>query len=93
MRRVEWTGKPIRRGRSRFSYIDHLTHNVRRGTWTLWYSSTRHFNFREIRYFNIAGKLTGLTSRALTSPCGNIRIQSTKALTTKVRSEELICAI
>ena len=31
------------------------------------------FNFREIRYFDIQGKKTGLTS-ALVSPCGKIRI-------------------
>ena len=32
------------------------------------------FNFREIRYFDIEGKLTGLVSKAMTSPCGKIRI-------------------
>ena len=32
------------------------------------------FNFKEIRFFDIQGKYTGLTSRALTSPCGRIRI-------------------
>jgi 4-hydroxyphenylpyruvate dioxygenase len=32
------------------------------------------FNFREIRFFDIQGKFTGLFSRALTSPCGRIRI-------------------
>lgn len=58
-----------------FYYIDHLTHNVMRGnmdTWYRFYADT--FNFREIRFFNIEGKLTGLHSRALTSPCGKIRI-------------------
>jgi 4-hydroxyphenylpyruvate dioxygenase len=34
----------------------------------------RLFNFREIKYFDIEGKLTGLKSRAMTSPCGKIRI-------------------
>ncbi|MFH7587432.1 4-hydroxyphenylpyruvate dioxygenase [Oceanimonas smirnovii] len=55
--------------------IDHLTHNVARGhmdTWSGFYQ--RLFNFREIRYFDIEGKLTGLRSRAMTSPCGKIRI-------------------
>jgi catechol 2,3-dioxygenase-like lactoylglutathione lyase family enzyme len=55
--------------------IDHLTHNVRRGnmnTWAGFYEKL--FNFREIRYFSIEGKETGLFSRALTSPCGKIRI-------------------
>ncbi len=55
--------------------IDHLTHNVYSGrmdTWAQFYE--RLFNFREIRYFDIKGQKTGLTSRALTSPCGKIRI-------------------
>ena len=34
----------------------------------------RLFNFRQIRYFDIAGKMTGLHSRAMTSPDGKIRI-------------------
>ena len=32
------------------------------------------FNFREIRYFDIKGEYTGLTSRAMTAPDGLIRI-------------------
>jgi 4-hydroxyphenylpyruvate dioxygenase len=57
------------------SAIDHLTHNVHRGRmaeWARFYE--RLFNFREIRYFDIEGKLTGLRSKAMTSPCGKIRI-------------------
>ncbi len=57
------------------TYLDHLTHNVHRGRMTHWaefYETL--FNFREIRYFDIEGKLTGLFSKALTSPCGKIRI-------------------
>jgi 4-hydroxyphenylpyruvate dioxygenase len=57
------------------TYIDHLTHNVFRGRMDLWAGFyERLFNFREIRYFDIEGKLTGLRSRAMTSPCGKIRI-------------------
>ena len=55
--------------------IDHLTHNVFRGRmddWAKFYENL--FNFREIRYFDIEGKLTGLKSRAMTSPDGKIRI-------------------
>jgi 4-hydroxyphenylpyruvate dioxygenase len=55
--------------------IDHVTHNVFRGNmdhWAGYYEKL--FNFREIRYFDIEGKLTGLKSRAMTSPCGKIRI-------------------
>ncbi|HEX2531139.1 MAG TPA: VOC family protein, partial [Burkholderiaceae bacterium] len=57
------------------TYIDHLTHNVHRGRmkeWAEFYETL--FNFREIRYFDIEGKLTGLKSKAMTSPCGKIRI-------------------
>ncbi len=55
--------------------IDHLTHNVHRGRMELWAEFyERLFNFREIRYFDIEGKLTGLKSKAMTSPCGRIRI-------------------
>ncbi len=55
--------------------IDHLTHNVFNGRmnhWANFYETL--FNFREIRYFDIEGRLTGLRSRALTSPDGGIRI-------------------
>lgn len=56
-------------------YIDHLTHNVHRGRMAEWAEFyTRLFNFQEIRYFDIEGKLTGLRSKAMTSPCGRIRI-------------------
>ena len=55
--------------------IDHLTHNVHRGRMDPWAQFYRRlFNFREIKYFDIEGKLTGLKSRAMTSPCGKIRI-------------------
>jgi 4-hydroxyphenylpyruvate dioxygenase len=55
--------------------IDHLTHNVYRGRMGYWSSFyERIFNFREIRYFDIKGEYTGLTSRAMTAPDGKIRI-------------------
>jgi 4-hydroxyphenylpyruvate dioxygenase len=57
------------------TYIDHLTHNVHRGRmqeWAEFYE--RLFNFREVRYFDIEGKVTGVKSKAMTSPCGKIRI-------------------
>ncbi|MEH6823014.1 MAG: 4-hydroxyphenylpyruvate dioxygenase [Motiliproteus sp.] len=55
--------------------IDHLTHNVYRGRmdyWARFYESI--FNFREIRFFDIKGEYTGLTSKAMTAPDGLIRI-------------------
>jgi 4-hydroxyphenylpyruvate dioxygenase len=55
--------------------IDHLTHNVHRGRMQLWAEFyERLFNFREVRYFDIEGRLTGLRSKAMTSPDGRIRI-------------------
>ncbi|MBD3663678.1 4-hydroxyphenylpyruvate dioxygenase [Sulfitobacter aestuariivivens] len=58
-----------------FYYLDHLTHNVFKGNMDVWFKFYGDlFNFREIRFFDIEGKYTGLTSRALTSPCGRIRI-------------------
>lgn len=58
-----------------FHYLDHLTHNVHKGNMDTWFDFYgRLFGFRQIRFFDIAGKYTGLHSRALTSPCGRIRI-------------------
>jgi 4-hydroxyphenylpyruvate dioxygenase len=55
--------------------IDHLTHNVYRGRMAYWGQFyERLFNFREIRYFDIQGEYTGLTSKAMTAPDGLIRI-------------------
>ena len=58
-----------------FKGIDHLTHNVYKGRMTFWGDFyERIFNFRELRYFDIKGEYTGLTSRAMTAPDGLIRI-------------------
>jgi 4-hydroxyphenylpyruvate dioxygenase len=72
----EWLGgrdpRPIGAG---LYYIDHLTHNVRRGRMNVWAGFyERLFNFRQIRFFDIEGRASGLFSRALTSPDGKIRI-------------------
>ncbi len=57
------------------THVDHLTHNVHQGRMDQWASFyERLFNFRETRFFDIHGKATGLKSRAMTSPCGKIRI-------------------
>ncbi|MBT9504115.1 MAG: 4-hydroxyphenylpyruvate dioxygenase [Burkholderiaceae bacterium] len=70
-------GQPVKANPSGhgLGYIDHLTHNVYRGRmkeWAEFYEGL--FNFKEVRYFDIEGKLTGLKSKAMTSPCGKIRI-------------------
>ena len=75
-RDFRWLGErdpfPVGAG---FYYLDHLTHNVMRGNMNTWYKFyATAFNFREIKFFDIKGKMTGLTSRALTSPCNKIRI-------------------
>ncbi len=47
-------------------------------------------NFREIRYFDIEGKLTGLVSKAMTAPCGKIRIPINESSDDKSQIEEFI---
>jgi len=74
-----------------FYYLDHLTHNVRRGNMDTWYSFYADiFNFKEIRFFDIKGKATGLFSRALTSPCGKIRIPINESADDKSQIEEYL---
>lgn len=71
--------------------IDHLTHNVHRGEmdkWAKFYGDI--FNFSEIRYFDIEGKMTGLTSRALSSPCGKIKIPLNQSKDDKSQIEEYL---
>lgn len=68
-------GAPANPEGNGLTYIDHLTHNVHRGRMKEWADFyERLFNFREVRYFDIEGQLTGLKSKAMTSPCGKIRI-------------------
>lgn len=58
-----------------FYYLDHLTHNVHKGNMDKWFDFySRIFGFKQIRFFDIEGKHSGLFSRALTSACGRIRI-------------------
>ena len=55
--------------------VDHLTHNVKRGNMAVWAEFYENIgNFREIRYFDIEGKMTGLHSQAMTAPCGKMHI-------------------
>ncbi|HCY17498.1 MAG: 4-hydroxyphenylpyruvate dioxygenase [Curvibacter sp. GWA2_64_110] len=72
----EWVeGVPRRPHGHGLRLIDHLTHNVYRGRMAYWGQFyERLFNFREIRYFDIQGEYTGLTSKAMTAPDGKIRI-------------------
>ena len=71
--------------------IDHLTHNVMRGRMDVWAGFyEKLFNFREVRYFDIEGKQTGLLSRAMTSPCGKIRIPINESQDDKSQIEEYL---
>lgn len=70
--------------------IDHLTHNVKRGNMNLWAGFYERIgNFREIRYFDIEGKLTGLVSRAMTAPVAKSVFRSTSPLTINRKSKSL----
>jgi len=88
----EWLGerdpKPAGVG---FYFLDHLTHNVSRGNMDTWWDFYRElFGFKQIHFFDIAGKMTGLVSRAITSPCGKIRIPLNESTDDKSQIEEFL---
>jgi 4-hydroxyphenylpyruvate dioxygenase len=71
--------------------LDHLTHNLRRGNMDQWAGYyERIFDFREIRYFDIEGKATGLFSKAMTAPDDKIRIPLNESQDDKSQIEEFI---
>ncbi|HMT03446.1 MAG TPA: 4-hydroxyphenylpyruvate dioxygenase [Burkholderiales bacterium] len=71
--------------------IDHLTHNVYRGNMQKWADFyTNIFGFRQIRYFDIDGKITGLFSKAMTSACGKIKIPLNESKDDKSQIEEFL---
>lgn len=74
-----------------FYYLDHLTHNVNRGNMDTWWNFYRDlFGFKQIHFFDIEGKFTGLVSRAITSPCGKIRIPLNESTDDKSQIEEYL---
>ena len=76
-----------------FKLIDHLTHNVYRGRMAHWGAFyEKLFNFREIRYFDIKGQHTGLTSRAMSAPDGKIRIPLNEERSGNGQIEEYLMA-
>ena len=84
-------GVPARPEGVGLTYIDHLTHNVHRGRMDLWAGFyERLFGFYESRYFDIEGKVTGLKSKAMTSPCGKIRIPINESADDKSQIEEYL---
>ncbi|MGF1607636.1 MAG: 4-hydroxyphenylpyruvate dioxygenase [Rhodothalassiaceae bacterium] len=85
-----WQDK-MRQADAGLTYLDHLTHNVFIGNMDNWAGFyEKLFNFREIRYFDIEGKMTGLLSRAMTSPCGKIRIPINESRDTKSQIAEYL---
>jgi 4-hydroxyphenylpyruvate dioxygenase len=74
-----------------FLSIDHLTNNVPQGTMQLWadYYKTI-FGFTEVRYFDIRGAKTGLTSYALKSPCGSFCIPINEGTESKSQINEYL---
>jgi 4-hydroxyphenylpyruvate dioxygenase len=93
-RAFEWLEAPHARPEGvGLAYLDHLTHNVHRGRMDVWCDFyKRLFNFRQIRFFDIEGRHTGLFSRALTSPCGKIRIPINESADEKSQIEEYLHA-
>jgi 4-hydroxyphenylpyruvate dioxygenase len=88
-----WSGRAPAPEGGGLKYVDHLTHNVHRGRMKEWADFyERLFSFREIRYFDIEGKLTGLKSKAMTSPCGKIRIPINESSDDKSQIQEYLNA-
>lgn len=55
--------------------VDHFTNNVPKGEMDKWCDFYSHiFNFKNVRYFDIKGKQTGLLSKVMRSPCGTFSI-------------------
>jgi 4-hydroxyphenylpyruvate dioxygenase len=61
-------------GTDGFEFIEYAAPDAkgRMDEWAGFYEGV--FNFREIRYFDIEGQVTGVKSKAMISPCGKIRI-------------------
>jgi 4-hydroxyphenylpyruvate dioxygenase len=74
-----------------FLVIDHLTNNVQKGTMETWAKFYKEvFGFEEVRYFDIRGAKTGLTSYALRSPCGKFCIPINEAGEAKSQINEYL---
>ena len=73
------------------TFIDHMTNNVPKGDMDKWYDFyVNIFNFRQIKFFDIEGKQTGLLSRALRSPCDGITIPINEPKGSKSQIQEYL---
>jgi len=83
--------RPTRVADKGFLRIDHLTNNVEKGTMAKWAAFYKEvFGFTEVRYFDIRGVKTGLTSYALRSPCGTFCIPINEADEAKSQINEYL---
>ncbi len=74
-----------------FSAIDHLTNNVPFGEMQKWCDFYENiFNFREVRFFDIKGKKTGLISKVMMSPCDKIIIPINEPTDSKSQIQEYL---
>ena len=82
---------PVYRQSLGFTVIDHLTNNVEKGSMQTWADFYKNiFEFTEVRYFDIRGVKTGLTSYALKSPCGTFCIPINEASESKSQINEYL---
>jgi 4-hydroxyphenylpyruvate dioxygenase len=71
--------------------IDHFTNNVPKGEMKKWSDFyERVFNFREVRYFDIKGKSTGLLSKAMRSPCSKFSVPINEPTDIKSQIQEYL---
>ncbi|MBY0449471.1 MAG: 4-hydroxyphenylpyruvate dioxygenase [Cyanobacteria bacterium] len=83
--------EPLNVAHKGFLFVDHLTNNVHKGTRDTWASFYKDvFGFVEVRYFDIKGEKTGLTSYALRSPCGTFCIPINEGNEDKSQIEEYL---
>ncbi len=74
-----------------FEFVDHLTNNVEQGTMEKWSNFYKDiFGFYEVRYFDIKGAKTGLTSYALRSPDGSFCIPINEGTEAKSQINEYL---
>jgi len=74
-----------------FLTVDHLTNNVHPGTMEQWADFYKGvFGFFEVRYFDIKGMKTGLTSYALRSPDGSFCIPINQPKSDKDQTAEYL---
>ena len=82
---------PERVNHKGFTLIDHLTNNVGKGEMAKWADFYKKvFEFEEVRYFDIRGAKTGLTSYALRSPCGKFCIPINEGTEAKSQINEYL---